>query len=222
MSQPILQPEREAVIRAAFTKWYTEQPKKKDAMELLGRSSTQGPTWTAGFRAIPVDAVIKLWTITQDKAFLWTAKEKEHYQRAYKKRNDLSQVPTKDWPDLDDSSEPVTVENPVPTKQEHAPPRQTTIEMSSRPIIKPADAIDQLRNDIEDMCRRLEEFEKLPSNSNARNKARKRLVLPAMRLFNIMTMLEIKFPEDFNDLRQQLEFASNLIGSVGSKPKERS
>lgn len=51
---------------------------------------------------------------------------------------------------------------------------------------------------------------KLPAKHPAREEAQRLLVKPAMRLYAATTALGLEFPEEFRDLINQLDFATNL------------
>lgn len=75
----------------------------------------------------------------------------------------------------------------------------------------PAVGETNLIADINRLIANIDRLGRLPSESKEREKARKELVGPAMRLFTVATRLGLEFPDEFADLLSQLQTAESLF-----------
>ncbi len=188
-SKKILSEERNEQVMAAVEEWFLALPGVKTrACEALGFKISIVHGWRTGLRSPPPSAMKILYKETQDKRFLLTAEEKEKYSRGNK-----SEVPNEDgWPNLPEGE---VVYLPAGSKV-------VTRDNPEEKVI----VVELMRKLVNEINR----ISKLPAGNPEREKARRELVGPAMRLFTATTMLDIEFPEAFEDLRRQLELSQKL------------
>ena len=94
-----LSDERKEEVCLAFTDWYNSLPKKLDGLKLIGMKSQGNATsFRSGLRSPPPRILVKLWQLTGDERFLFTASEK----KLKLQQGRVTELPPADkWPDKD-------------------------------------------------------------------------------------------------------------------------
>ncbi len=179
--------ERKEELADAFIAWYNAQPKKKEAMTMIGKTPNQADTYRRRIRYVPPDAMRLLYLETGDRRFLMSKNEKTQYLRL----NKSCVLPSfSDWPDSDDSF-----------NQSQAPPPITT-DLS----------VDDIRKHVEWVARQVEILANLPSGDHAREEARSKLIRPTTELFIALFALDLRFPEDFKKILDNMRLVGQVLG----------